>query len=227
MIRINIPMSDAIEKYIDRVGFRDHPTLAACRAEAQTRGEMAVMQVAPEQAAFFQMLIGLLSAKRILEIGTFTGYSALAMALALPSGGMLTTLEISEEYLALARTFWNDAGVADRIEPIIGDAAESLQRLLEDHGESAFDIVLLDADKPGYLDYYDKAFRLVRSGGIIIVDDTLIHGRVVTGPLDGDPDYVRRAVDAIGSLNQIIHEQDGVEMVMLPWRDGLTLVRKL
>ena len=227
MIRINIPVTETIEKYIDRVGYRDHPVLAACRAEAQTRGEMAVLQVAPEQAAFFQMLIGLLSAKRILEIGTFTGYSALAMALALPPGGTLTTLDVSEEYLALAQSFWTDAGVADRIEPIIGDATVSLRRLLDHGGEGTFDIILIDADKPSYVTYYAEALRLVRSGGVIIIDDTLIHGRVATGPLDGDSDFVRLATETVTSLNELIYAQDGVEMVLLPWRDGLTLVRKL
>lgn len=227
MIRINIPMTDEIERYIDRIGYRDHPALAACRDEAQTRGPMAVMQIAPEQAAFLQMLIGLLSARRVLEVGTFTGYSALAMALALPEGGSLTTLDVSEEYVGLARTFWDDAGVADRIEAIIGDAAESLERLIRRNGEGSFDLILIDADKPGYPTYFEKALRLVRSGGVIVVDDTLIHGRVVTGPLDGDPDYVRPAADAVRSLNETIHAQEGVQMVLLPWRDGLTLVRKL
>lgn len=227
MIRINIPMTDGIESYIDRVGYRDHPALAACRDEAQRRGEMAVMQVAPEQAAFFQMVIGLLGARRVLEIGTFTGYSALAMALALPEGGSLTTLDISDDYIGLARTFWEEAGVADRIEAIVGDAAESLETLIRVQGEGSFDLVLIDADKPGYPAYYDKALRLVRPGGMIIVDDTLIHGRVVTGPLDDDPDFVRPAVDAVRALNDAIHRQEGVEMVLLPLRDGLTLVRKL
>ncbi|MDH0126936.1 O-methyltransferase [Brucella intermedia] len=227
MIRINIPMTDDIEKYIDRVAYRDHPALAACRNEAQTRGQMAMMQVAPEQAAFLQMLIGLLSARRVLEIGTFTGYSALAMALSLPEGGKLTTLDISEEYVGLARTFWEQANVADRIEAIIGDAAKSLDDLIRLRGEGSFDLIVIDADKPGYPAYYEKALRLVRSGGVIVVDDTLIHGRVVTGPLATDPDYVGPATDAVRALNETIHAQASVEMVLMPWRDGLTLVRKL
>jgi O-methyltransferase len=224
MQRINVPITEEVESYIDRRAYRDHPALAACRAEAQTRGDMAVMQVAPEQAALLQMLIGLLGARRVLEIGTFTGYSALAMALALPPEGRLTTLDIDPAIVDVARTFWTAAGIAERIDAIVGDAGTSLTTLIS-AGE-VFDLVLIDADKPRYAEYYEKSLRLLRSGGVLVLDDTLLRGRVVSGPLPGDPEYVVHATDVVCSLNDAIHSQPGIEMVMLPWRDGLTIVHK-
>ncbi len=226
-LRINIPMTDALEHYIDRVGFREHPSLAACRTEAMTRGNMAAMQIAPEQGAFLQMLVRLLGARRIVEIGTFTGYSAMAMALALPRDGRLVTCDVSDEYLSLARGFWREAQVEDRIEARLGDASATLDALILRDGENAYDLALIDADKPAYPDYYGKALRLVRPGGLILLDDTLLRGRVATGALPGDPDFYAPSVEAVVALNEAIYADESVEMVLLPWRDGLTIVRKL
>jgi len=226
-LRINVPMTDELERYIDRVGYREHPSLRACRAEAMTRGKMAAMQIAPEQGAFLRMLVRLLGARRIVEIGTFTGYSAMAMALALPEDGRLVTCDVSDEYLGLAMRFWREAQIEDRIEARLGDASGTLDDLLIRDGENAYDLALIDADKPAYPDYYAKAFRLVRAGGLILLDDTLLRGRVATGALPGDPDFYAPSVEAVAALNEAIHADDRVEMVLLPWRDGMTIVRKL
>jgi O-methyltransferase len=226
-LRINVPMTDALEHYIDRVGYREHPSLAACRAEAMTRGAMAAMQIAPEQGAFLQLLVRLLGARRILEVGTFTGYSAMAMALALSADGRLVTCDVSDEYVDLARRFWAEAEVADRIDARLGDAADTLDQLLESDGENAYDLAFIDADKPGYPAYYRAALRLVRPGGLILLDDTLLRGRVATGALPGDPAFYGPAVEAVTGLSEAIHADAGVQMVLLPWRDGMTIVRKL
>jgi O-methyltransferase len=126
----------------------------------------------------------------------------------------------------VARRFWSEAGVADRIELRLGDAAQTMDDLLSAHGEGAFDMILIDADKPSYPVYYDKAFRLVRPGGIIVLDDTLIRGRVVSGPLAGDPPYYVESFNAVAPLNARLHAASDIEMVLLPWRDGLTIVQK-
>ena len=224
-MRINIPVTEAVENYLDRVAYREHPSLTACRMEASERGKMAVMQIAPEQGAFLQMLVRLLGVRRILELGTFTGYSTLAMALALPADGKVITCDNSTEYQAVAQRFWTKANVVDRIDVRTGNATQTLDRMLS-QGEAAFDMVFIDADKPGYPTYYEKALALTKAGGLILLDDTLVRGRVVTGPLEGDGEHIPPAVDAIRELNTRIQSDQRVEMVLLPWRDGLTLVRK-
>jgi O-methyltransferase len=172
------------------------------------------------------LLIELVNARRVLEIGTFTGYSALAMALALPAGGQLVTCEQDAELIGLARGFWKDAGVADLIDARIGDAAATLEAMLEEEGPGLFDMVLIDADKPSYPRYLELAAELVRVGGLIVVDDTLIHGRVATGPLANDPDHVGAAVEAMRVVNDRLRHDERFTSVLLPLRDGLTLARR-
>lgn len=224
ILRIIVPITPEIESYIDEVGYREHPVLAECRAEAQTRGAMAVMQIAPEQGAFLQLLIEITGARHVLEIGAFTGYSTLAMALSLPESGQITTCDIDEAVINVARQFWAKAGVTHRIDVRIADAEKTLGDL-SDHGAS-FDLILIDADKPKYPTYLEYAIKLVKVGGLIVVDDTLIHGRVVTGSLDGDPDYVRPAVEAMRLVNKRLHNDERLTIAMVPAHDGWTLARR-
>lgn len=223
-MRITIPVTPELEAYIDAVGYREHHVLAECRAEAQTRGAMAVMQVAPEQGALLQLLVELTDARRVLEIGTFTGYSALAMALAMPEDGRVVTLDNDAEIVGIAGRFWMNAGVQNKIDCQLGDAVQTLKAMAS--AGQVFDMVLIDADKPQYPAYLDLAIELVRVGGLIIIDDTLIHGRVVTGPLNGDPDFVAPAVEAMRAVNQRVRDDDRLTVAMIPAHDGLTLARR-
>lgn len=201
--------------YLLAHGVRDHPALAALRAEtAELR--WAVMQIGPEQGAFMQLLVELTGAGSYLEIGTFTGYSALAVALALPPDGRVTTLDVSEEWTAIARRHWAEAGAADKIELLLGDARESLDRLIAEG--RTYDFAFIDADKEGYDGYYEACLKLVRPGGLIALDNTF-QGGAVARPRSADA----RAVDA---LNRKIKADARVSMAMLPIADGLTLCRK-
>jgi O-methyltransferase len=226
MMRINVQITPEIDDYIDRVGYREHEALKACRAEAATRGELSVMQIAPEQGAFLQLLIELTGACHILEIGTFTGYSALAMALALPESGRLVTCDVDPDIVEVARAFWRRGGVNDRIATRTGDAATTMRMMLAEGRAGSFDLVLIDADKPGYPTYVELAADLVRPGGLLVIDDTLLHGRVVTGPLRDDPDFVRPAVDGISAANATLACDERFTIALLPMRDGVTLARR-
>lgn len=223
-MRISIPVTPELEAYIDEVGYREHPVLSACRAEAQTRGAMSVMQIAPEQGALLQMLVELTGARRILELGTFTGYSALAMALVLGDDGQIVTIDNDADILQIAIAYWAEAGVTHKIDARRGDALEALDVLRRDGAQ--FDLVFIDADKPNYPAYLERAINLVRIGGLIVIDDTLIHGRVVTGPLAGDPSYVQPAVDAMREVNRRLRDDDRLTIAMLPSHDGMTLARR-
>lgn len=225
-MRINIPVTPELEAYIDEVGYREAPVLRACRDEAASRGAMAVMQVAPEQGALLQLLVELIGARSVLEVGTFTGYSALAIAAALPPEGRLITCDVDPEIVQVARGFWDEGGVSEKIDARIGEAAETLRALLDEGRAGTFDLVLIDADKPGYPVYFDLAAELVRIGGLIILDDTLIHGRVVTGPLPTDPPHVPPAVEGIREVNARLRSDERFTIAMLPTRDGLTLARR-
>jgi len=175
--------------------------------------QQAGMQVAPEQAGFLTFLVRLLGARDAVEIGTFTGFSALAIARGLPAGGRLVCLDISEEYTSVARRYWDRAGVADRIELRIGDARETVEKL-----DGEFDFGFIDADKSSYPAYWDALVPRMRSGGVIALDNVLRHGRVL------DP---QSADDrAIVAFNDRVAADDRVEAVMLPIADGLTLARK-
>jgi len=176
------------------------------------------MQIMPEQGHFLGFLVRLTGARRVLELGTFAGYSALAMALALPSGGRLVTCDVSESLLEIGRGCWERAGVSDRIEVLIGPALDSIAAL-ECEG-ARFDLVFIDADKPAYDRYYESALRLVPPGGLIVLDNTLQRGRIVDAGND-EP-----GVACVRSLNARIATDERVDRVMLPFADGMTLVRR-
>lgn len=175
----------------------------------------AQMQISPEQGQFMAMLVKLTGAKRILEVGTFTGYSSLAMALALPDEGRLITLDRDPRATEVAKRYWEEAGVADRVSLKLGPAIEMLETL-----KGPFDLAFIDADKAGYAHYYEKVLQLIRPGGLILLDNVFMHGKVLS------PDPSDKAPLAIHAFNRALHQDKRVEISMLPIADGLTLARK-
>ena len=209
-----INLTDDVIDYIHRYGVREHPVLAALRERTAPLPEHN-MQIGPDQGAFMAMLVKLIGARRILEIGTFTGYSSTAMALAMPPDGRMTCCDVSREWTDIARRAWADAGVEDRIELRLAPATETLATLDED----SFDLSFIDADKPNYDAYYEGCLRVVRPGGLILIDNVLWSGDVADPAVDNDN------VRAIRSLNAKIAADERVDHVLLPLADGLTMAR--
>jgi caffeoyl-CoA O-methyltransferase len=214
----SIGLDEALNAYMVQAGVREHPVLAELR---RTTAEMpnANMQVTPEEGAFLAMLVRLLPARRILEVGTFTGYSSTAMALAQPPDGRIVCCDVSQEWTDVARRAWADAGVADRMTLHLAPAVETLDALLAAGEAGSYDLAFIDADKPGYDAYYERALQLVRAGGLIAIDNVLWSGRVAD-PADRD-----ESTEAIRALNAKIASDERVDVVMLPLADGLTLAR--
>ena len=180
-------------------------------------GGMAIMQVAPEQGSFMTILTAAIGARRVIEVGTFTGYSALCIARGLPEDGLLLCCDVSEEWTAVGRPFWERAGVADRIDLRIAPAIETLRALPSD---ANWDMAFIDADKPGYLDYYEEILTRLRPNGLILVDNVLWMGTVV------DPEKNDEQTQAIRKFNDHVAADPRVDRVMLPISDGLTIARK-
>lgn len=212
-------LDDRLYAYLKRISLREPEVLARLRTET-LRLPMAVMQISPEQGQFMALLVQLLGARRCLEVGTFTGYSALACALVLPADGELVTLDISEEWTAIGRRYWAQAGVADRVRLKLGPAGESLRQLRRDGGESTIDFMFIDADKTGYADYVEQGFHLVRAGGLIAIDNVLWSGLVA------DPSVTDADTAALRKLNEQLHRDSRFDLSMVPIGDGLTLLRK-
>lgn len=185
--------------------------------ETKRLGGISIMQVAPEQGAFLTLFARAIGARRAIEVGTFTGYSALCIARGLAPGGRLVTCDTSEEWTKVARRYWEKAGVADRIELRLGPGAETLRALPV---EPAFDLGFIDADKPGYPVYYEEILARLRPGGVILVDNVLWTGRVA------DPEAQDEMTNAIRRFNDMVAADPRVECVMVPISDGLTLARK-
>ncbi len=215
----SIVLNDAIYKYLLDVSLREPEVMRRLRDETR-KLPAARMQISPEQGQFMTLLIELIGARRCLEIGTFTGYSALAVARALPADGVLVACDISAEYTDKAKPFWREAGVADRIDLRIGPAAETLDRLLADGHAGSFDFAFIDADKANYMTYFQRALDLVRSGGLICVDNVLWSGAVV------DPSRDDEDTRAIRAFNKALAADARVSLSLLPVGDGLTLARK-
>jgi predicted O-methyltransferase YrrM len=214
-----IQVTDRLYDYMLAVSCREHPQLAALREET-ARMAGAGMQISPEQGQFMAMLVKLLGARRTLEVGVFTGYSALAVAMALPEDGRVTALDVSEEWTSVARRHWQAAGVAHKVNLRLGPAVASLEALLADGQAERFDFAFIDADKENYGRYYELALALVRPGGLIAVDNVL-WGGAVADPADQDETTV-----AIRALNERLHADDRIDLSMVPIGDGLTLARK-
>jgi predicted O-methyltransferase YrrM len=212
-------LSDALYDYLLSVSLREPEILVELRRETMAMSERS-MQIAPEQGQFMALLVRLTGARRILEIGTFTGYSALAMALALPPEGRIVACDVSEAWTAVARRYWRRAGVAERIELRLAPAVETLDALVAQSGGGSFDFAFIDADKGRYLDYYERSLTLLRPGGLIAVDNTLWGGGVA--------DLAKTDADtaAIRAFNAALHDDPRVELSLVPIGDGLTLARK-
>jgi len=216
----SIGLSDALQDYILEHSSPEPDILRALRDE--TAGmEDRNMQIAPEQGQFMAILAKLMGVKRYLEIGTFTGYSALAVALALPPGGEVITLDLSDEYTRVARKYWEKAGVSNLINLHPGPALKTLQDGLGGNHDNTFDMAFIDADKENYLGYFTHCLRLVRPGGLILIDNVLWDGSVI------DAKNIEESTQAIRVLNKHVVALAEVEVVMTPIGDGLTLVRKV
>ncbi len=205
-------------EYLAGIGGRETPAQARCRHETERRSD-GEMQITPEQGAALQMLVRMTGAIRCLEVGVFTGYSALAVALALPPQGRVVALDVSREFTDLAKGYWQQAGVAEKIELRLGPAAHSLDAMIA-AGEGPFDFAFIDADKPGYDAYYEKTLRLLKPGGLMALDNMLLSGRVA------DPSDMDVSAAALRALNAKIHADARVEMALATIGDGTTLVLK-
>ena len=215
-----LKLDDALYGYLLDVSLRETPLLKRLREETQAL-PMARWQVAPEQGQFLALLVKLTGARRLLEVGTFTGYSALCMASALPEGGSLLCCDIPGDYNATALRYWREAGLAERIELRLAPALETLA-LLEQQGQGGqFDLIFIDADKANYPAYLESALRLLRTGGLAIFDNTLWSGRVLE--VNGQSADTR----AIQVLNRALKDDARVDLSLLPLGDGLTLCRKV
>ena len=210
---------DAIRGYVFEHSVRDTPLLAELRA-VTAKEPMGRMQVSPDEGQLLALLVQATGAERCLEIGTFTGYSALCMALALPAEGRLTCVDRSEKWTSVARGFWERAGVAAKIDLALGPALPILDGMLEEGQASTYDFAFIDADKANHAHYYERCLRLVRSGGMIAIDNTLWSG-AVADPADQESD-----TQAVRALNDFVHRDERVSMAMLTVADGLTLALK-
>ncbi|PSB19420.1 methyltransferase domain-containing protein [Phormidesmis priestleyi ULC007] len=211
-------VSDDLYRYIAANSPNEPEILATLRQETANHPQ-ARMQISPEQGQFMGLLVRLMGAKKTLEVGVFTGYSSLAIALALPPNGKLVACDISEDYTAIARRYWQAAGVTDKIDLHIAPAIETLDHLLETQAET-FDFAFIDADKGNYENYYDRAFQLIRPGGLIAIDNVLWLGRVA------DPNDHDKITQTIRAFNQKLANDDRIILSLLPIADGLTLALK-
>jgi len=214
-----LSLTDQIYKYLIEHSLRESEPLRKLRTITQQH-ELARMQIAPEQGQFMALLVELLAIKRIIEVGTFTGYSALAMAQALPADGQIICCDISKEWTDIGKTSWQEAGVSSKIDLRIAPALETLDALLANGNERKFDMAFVDADKSNYLVYYEKCLQLLTPGGLLVFDNTLWNGDVADEAVQ-DADTV-----AIRALNDQLHQDDRISLSLVPIGDGLTLVRK-
>jgi predicted O-methyltransferase YrrM len=215
-----IGLDDRLSTYLRSVGVREPEILQQLRFH-NANYPQGHMQICPEQGQFMAMLVKLVAAQDILEVGVFTGYSSLAMALALPAEGRIVACDVSIESTDIAQKYWQQAGVAHKIDLRIAPALDTLQSLVATGASETFDLAFIDADKANYPEYYELCWQLVRSGGLILIDNVLWYGRVA------DTEVTDQRTTIIRNLNLKIHQDQRVELVMLPIGDGLTVVRKL
>ena len=214
-----LTLDDRLRDYLWKVSDREPKLLRDLREET-ARHPRAGMQISPEQGQFMNLLIELVGARRTLEVGVFTGYSSLVVALALPEDGHVTALDVSEEYTAMARRYWQEAGVAHKFDLRIAPAVQSMDALLAEGRAGTYDFAFIDADKASYDAYYERSLQLLRPGGLIAIDNVL-WGGAVADPRERDVDTV-----ALRALNAKVHADARVTMMLLPIGDGLTLARK-
>lgn len=212
-------LSGAVAAYYDAHAYREPAILKELRAETAKLGGDAAMQIGPEQGAFMGLLVKLMGAKRVVEFGTFTGYSALAMALA--GATRITCADVSEEWTGIGRKHWAKAGVADRIDLHLDGGAAVIERLLKNGEAGSFDLAFIDADKTGYDTYYEGSMKLLRAGGLILIDNTLWGGDVA------DPAKQDADTTAIRAINAKVAKDTRVEICLVPICDGLMMARKI
>jgi caffeoyl-CoA O-methyltransferase len=212
-------LDDRLYEYLLAASLREPPALRRLREETAGHA-LSRMQISPEQGQFMAWLVETLGVHRILEVGVFTGYSSTVMALALPPDGQLVACDLSEEFTAVARRYWREAGVESRIELRLGPALDTLAALEREGADGTFDLAFVDADKESYLDYYEVCLRLVRVGGVILFDNVLWSGRVAD-PAESAPTTV-----AIRALNERAREDQRVAESLVPIGDGLMLLRR-
>jgi predicted O-methyltransferase YrrM len=215
----NITLDKRLYQYLVDHSVREHPVQRELR-EATAGMKHAGMQISPEQGQFMALLAQLLGARRTIEIGVFTGYSALSVALALPPDGKIVACDVSEEWTAIGRKHWEKAGVAGKIDLRLAPALETLDKLIAAGGADQYDFAFIDADKGNYLAYYERCMTLVRRGGLITLDNTLWSGRVAD-PKENDDD-----TQAIRAVNDALHRDERIAVSLLPIGDGLTLALK-
>lgn len=218
MSRRTLNLDDTLYDYLLAHSLREHPEQAALREATRTHPH-ANMQISPEQGQFMQLLVQLIGARRCIEVGTFTGYSALTVALALPEDGRLLACDISDEYTAIGKPYWQRAGVAGKIDLMLAPARQTLAARLASGEGGAYDFAFIDADKSAYDDYYEACLKLLRTGGLLAFDNTLRRGDVARPAGDDD-------TRALQALNDKLHHDQRIDMAMLPISDGLTLARK-
>src|SRR6476646_10222684 len=215
----HLELSGELWEYIREMSLHEPDVLRRLREETAPL-PLARMQISPEQGQFMGMLMRLLNARRTIEVGVFTGYSSISVALALPDDGQLIACDVSEEWTSIARRYWREAGVAPKIDLRLRPAVETLDALLAEGHAGAFDFAFIDADKSNYSNYYERCFKLIRPGGLIAIDNVLWHGDVI------DPAKQDEDTQAIRAFNKRVMEDHRVWVSMLPISDGLTLAMK-
>ena len=214
-----LSIDDRTYDYLCDVSINEPDLLRQLREET-SQLEYSVMQISPEQGQFMSLLIKMMAAKRAIEIGTFTGYSSICVASAMPEEGRLICCDISPQWTSIAEKYWALAGLEEKIELYTQPAEQTLQKLLDDGAEKTFDFIFIDADKQNYISYYEMALRLLRKGGIIAVDNTLWSGAVA------DPENIEPGTRAIRRFNDMLKEDRRVSSSLLTIGDGLTLILK-
>lgn len=210
---------DDLRQYLLSVSSREPDVLRRLRRET-SRLERAIMQISPEQGQLMALLVKMLGARKTLEVGVFTGYSTLVVALALPDDGRVVACDVSEEWTRIARRYWREAGIDDRIDLRLAPARDTLDELLRRGEAGTFDFAFVDADKPSYTLYYERCLDLLRPGGVVAVDNVLWSGRVIQPEVD-DEDTV-----AIRAFNARLKDDPRVDLALVPIGDGLTVARK-
>ncbi|KEI73234.1 class I SAM-dependent methyltransferase [Endozoicomonas elysicola] len=214
-----LQLNDTIYQYLYSVGLREHSVLKELR-EVTSHHPHRTMQISAEQGQLMAMLTKLSNASRAIEVGVFTGYSALSVALSLPEHGELIACDINSEYTDIAKSYWERAGVSDRIKLHLAPASETLKQLIEQGEQNQFDMAFIDADKTGYNTYYEQCLQLIRPGGLILIDNVLWSGRVA------DDNTSDENTSALKRLNKKIHQDNRVDMMLLPISDGLSIAIK-
>lgn len=211
-------LTDELYQYCLKYGVREHPTLSRLREESEKFSNRQML-ITPDQGALMSMLARLMNAQSYLEIGTFTGYSTLWMALAMPENAQIMTIDLSARHLELAKKYWDEAKVANKITTLIAPAEQRLQQLCSEKSDF-FDIVLIDANKSQYIEYYELCLKLIRPGGLIIIDNVLMYAQV----LEENPR--KNYVKILQTLNQMLKDDHRIDLCLLPIGDGITLARK-